>query len=71
MDITDTTFRVDKTAFSVASLFDESDEKAYWRSKTPYERLQAVELMRQVIYGYKPSAARLQRFFEIAELKAR
>ncbi|HBY93864.1 MAG TPA: hypothetical protein DEP84_07805 [Chloroflexi bacterium] len=63
-------FKMDKTAFSIASLFDESDEKAYWLSKTPYERLQAVELMRQVIYGYKPTTARLQRFFEVAQLKA-
>ena len=62
-------FRVDKTAFSVASLFDESDEDAYWLSKTPYERLQAVELMRQVIYGYQPDSARLQRVFEVVELK--
>ena len=42
---------MDKRAFSVASLFDEPDEKTYWLSKTPYERLQAVELMRQVVYG--------------------
>ena len=62
-------FRVDKTAFSVASLFDESDETAYWQSKTPYERLQAVELMRQVIYGYQPASSRFQRLFEVAELK--
>jgi len=25
--------KMDKTAFSVASLFDEPDEKAYWFSK--------------------------------------
>ena len=62
-------FRVDKTAFSVASLFDESDETAYWLSKTPYERLQAVELMRQVIYGYQPASTGLQRVFEVVELK--
>ena len=68
MDSTSPAFHVDKTVFSVASLFDESDEKAYWLSKTPYERLQAVELMRQVIYGYEPATARLQRFFEVAEL---
>jgi hypothetical protein len=36
-------YEVDKTAFSVVSLQDESDEIAYWRSKTPSERLQAVE----------------------------
>ena len=70
MDTIDSILRMDKRAFSVASLFDEPDEKTYWLSHTPYERLQAVELMRQVIYGYKPAAARLQRFFEVAQLKA-
>jgi hypothetical protein len=69
MDITTAMFQVDKTAFSVASLFDESDEKDYWLSKSPYERLQAVELMRRVIYGYKPATIRFQRLFEVAELK--
>lgn len=44
--------RIDKTVFSVASLADESDEKRYWLSKTPHERLEALELMRQAIYGY-------------------
>ena len=42
---------VDKTAFSVASLFEPSDEKQFWLSKTPYERLRAVEAMRKIIYG--------------------
>ncbi len=69
MDTSASMFRVDKTAFSVASLLDESDETAYWQSKTPYERLQAVELMRQVIYGYQPASVRFQRLFEVAELK--
>jgi hypothetical protein len=59
---------MDKTAFSVASLFDESDEKDYWLSKTPYERLEAVEVMRQIIYGYDPSSTRLQRLLTIAQL---
>jgi len=68
MDTNNDLFRMDKTAFSVVSLFDESDEKDYWRTKTPHERLQALELMRQVIYGYKPATTRFQRLFEIAEL---
>ena len=59
--------KVQRTAFTLASLFDESDEKSYWLSKTPYERLQAVELMRQIIYGYNPSAMRLQRVLEVAQ----
>lgn len=62
--------QMDKTAFSVASLRDQPDEKAYWLSKTPRERLQAVELMRQVVYGYQPASDRLQRFFEVAQLEA-
>jgi len=60
--------RMDKTAFSVGSMDDASDEKEYWLSKTPAERLYGVEIMRQMLYGYDPLTARLQRFFETAEL---
>jgi len=59
---------MDKTAFSTASLDDESDEKQYWLSKTPVERIYYVEMMRQMLYGYDPLTVRLQRFFETAEL---
>ena len=61
--------RLDRSAFSVGSLSDEPDEKAYWQSKTPLERLEALELMRQIIYGYNPATTRLQRILEIAELE--
>jgi hypothetical protein len=60
--------KIQRTAFTVAALFDESDEKSYWLSKTPYERLEAVELMRQIIYGYDPSTTRLQRVLEVSRL---
>ena len=66
---TDTALRVDKTVFSVTSLSDETDEKAYWRDRSAHERLQAIELIRQVIYGYQLAAGRLQRIFEVAELQ--
>ena len=59
--------KIQRTAFTVASLFDQSDEKSYWLSKAPYERLEAVELMRQIIYGYDLSATRLQRVFEATQ----
>ena len=59
--------RMDKTAFTVTSLFDESDEKAYWLSKTPQERLEALEIMRQIVYGYDPATTRLQRVFAVVE----
>ena len=68
------TVRVDRTAFKVFSSFEEAeaDERAYWHSRTPEERLEALELMRQIAYGYRPSSAsRLQRVLEIARLKER
>ena len=60
---------MDKSAFSAGSPYDEGDEKEYWRAKTPLERLEAIEFMRQVMYGYDPSTARLQRVIEFAELE--
>ncbi len=61
--------RLDKTAFSIAALSDESDQKEYWLSRSPQERLLALELMRQNIYGYDPAVTRLQRILTITELK--
>lgn len=62
-------YRMDKSAFSAGSPYDEGDEREYWRAKTPLERLEAIEFMRQVMYGYDPSTARLQRVIEFAELE--
>ena len=62
------TVRMDKNTLSLISLSDESDEKKYWLTKTPHERLEAVELMRQINYGYDPTTTRLQRVLEVAQL---
>jgi len=61
--------KMDKTQFSMADLWDETDETAYWQTQTPQARLEALELMRQMMYGYDPSTARLERFFEFAQLE--
>ena len=66
----DPRFSMDKTALSITSLTDSNDDGAYWRSKTPLERLEAVETMRRILYGYDPSE-RLQRLLEVAELQER
>jgi hypothetical protein len=60
--------RMDKTAFSVVSL-SEADhaDKEYWRGQSPQARLEALELMRQVAYGYDPATARLERVLEVIE----
>lgn len=52
-------FRLDKSALTVTSLLDESEEQEYWRHKSPEERWQAIESMRQIIYGYDPLISRL------------
>jgi len=59
--------KLDRTAFSAASLLEPSDERAYSLSGSPSERLQAVELMRQIVYGCDPSTNRLQRVLEITQ----
>jgi hypothetical protein len=59
--------RLDKTTFTVASFSDSSDEKDFWLLKSPYERLEAVEMMRKILYGYDPLTTRLQRFFEVTQ----
>jgi hypothetical protein len=58
--------RLDKTAFSMANLRDEPDDKAYWHARTPEERLQHVERLRRLNYGHR-ATERLQRVLEIAQ----
>ena len=60
-------FKLDKSAISVVPLSEADDEKAYWLSKTPHERLEALEFVRQVFYGYDPATTRLQRVFEVVK----
>ncbi|MDQ3009835.1 MAG: hypothetical protein M3X11_03930 [Acidobacteriota bacterium] len=58
--------KLDKAAFSVLRAFDDTDEKNYWWSRTPQERLQHMELLRHINYGHLAST-RLQRVLELAE----
>jgi hypothetical protein len=60
------TLQLDKTALSLAPGFDTSDDKAYWLSRTPCERLQHMEVLRRINYGHH-ATARLQRVFEVAQ----
>jgi hypothetical protein len=60
---------LDKSKIDIVESFDEADrqDRAYWLSKTPLERLADCELLRQITYGYDPATARLPRSFEILE----
>jgi hypothetical protein len=60
--------KLDKTAFTTASLTDPPDDKAYWHARSPYDRLRAVEVLRQLNYGHDQSTARLQRVLEVTQL---
>jgi hypothetical protein len=61
--------RLDRTVLIVDTLDNDDAEKEYWKSRSPRQRMEALELMRQIIYGYDPATTRLQRVLEIAELK--
>jgi hypothetical protein len=61
--------RLDRSKYEVGSLDDERPDKAYWQAKSPQERMAALELLRQIIYGYDPATTRLQRVFEVVELE--
>ena len=59
---------VDRSAFSVSSFSEaEKEDKAHWLSRTPHERLVALEQMRQINYAYDPVSDRIQRTLEVAE----
>ena len=58
--------KVDRSTLSVSSITDESDEKAYWLSRTPQERLNQMEILRRINYGSR-ATAQLQRVLEITE----
>ncbi len=60
--------KMDKSVVTVGSLANPPDDAAFWRSKTPRERLAAMEFMRTVNYGYDATSARLQRVLRIIEL---
>lgn len=57
--------KVDRSFISVTSL-KESDEKEFWKEKSPIERLKEIELNRKIVYGYD-TPPRLQRLLEVVE----
>ena len=38
----------------------EREDRVYWHTKTPQERLAAAEQLRQLAFGYDPATARIQ-----------
>ena len=46
-----------------------ADDSDYWRDISPIERIEAIEFMRKVMFGYDRVSERLQRVLTVAELK--
>ena len=65
--------KINKSVFSVTNGVKnvDSDRIEYWRKKSPAERLAAIEELRELNYGHDSTTARLQRVFEVTELKKR
>jgi hypothetical protein len=62
--------KVNRKAFSVTDLAQaDSDDIAYWKSRTPAERMEALVTIRRVLYGEAAVTGRLQRVLEIVERK--
>lgn len=57
-------YRLDRTAFSVVPLSQQGDDGAYWRTKTPEERMRALEYLRRMAYG-DAATAPMQRVLSI------
>jgi hypothetical protein len=63
--------RLNKDVFEIGSLAGQGDDRQYWWSKSPDERLIALEMMRQSMFGYDPLTDRLQRVLTISSLGER
>ena len=60
--------KINKKSISIASASEfESNDLNFWKFKTPEERLEAIEFMRQINFGYDPSTERLQRLLTITQ----
>ena len=60
--------KLDKKFFSVISLSDQLNEKDYWLSRSPIERMKHIEVLRRINYGHGATSG-LQRVLEFTENK--
>jgi hypothetical protein len=57
-------WRMDRAQWSESTLAEQGRDRAYWLTHDPAERLAAIELARQIYYGYDPATTRLQEFLQ-------
>jgi len=62
--------RVDRSVISVVTREEaHRQDVAYWHSRTPGERLEALESMRQAFYGYDPAVTHMIKVLEVIKRK--
>lgn len=59
------TMKMDMAVLSTASPFDESDEAEYWRGQSHRPGMEALEFLRQVMYGYSHLTDRIPRVIDV------
>jgi hypothetical protein len=59
--------RVDRTKISVSNSFDNTEEKEYWHSRTPQERLAHMERLRRINYGEEATKP-MQKVLKIGQI---
>lgn len=59
---------MNKKNFKVTTLHA-SDDRYFWVKKTYLERLEALEKLRRIMFGYDPFTERLQRTLTVTQLK--
>ncbi|MFN0216267.1 MAG: hypothetical protein ACKVT2_18565 [Saprospiraceae bacterium] len=61
---------VDRSIVTVGTLTEQDpvEETLYWLTKSPLERLVALELLRSRLANYVNTSTRLQRFYTVAQL---
>lgn len=62
-------FSINKTAVKSHKLGEEPSDKKYWLSRTPEERIAAVEYFRLLYYGQTALSTGLQRVYRVTQLK--
>lgn len=60
--------KLDKTKISVSNLFDNTEEKQFWLSRTPQERLAQVERLRRIAFG-EEATKRMKKVLEIVQIE--
>ena len=58
--------KMDRSAFRVTNVGDDSDEIEYWSTTTVKERLQHMERLRRMNYGVR-ATERLQRVIRVVK----